>query len=157
LPDSSSFSENKQRRRIRAASSSGWNNRLFVIGASAWTTTRRSEPNFDAIVYPKLSASYVMSEEPRFRRCSTGSTSTTCAFAVRGAKRSRTGAVLGGADLHVSRAPPIGATVVGGLRTSSIGNPESQAEKGSEYELGFESDRFARRIRRGLHVLPTRR
>jgi len=40
----------------------------------------------------------------------------------------------------------VGTTVVGGIRTSSIGNPDLKPEKGSEYEVGFESDMARGRI-----------
>src|SRR5262249_43180796 len=66
LAGSSSYSENNSVG-LYAQQQFGWNNRLFVTGAVRMDDTSSFGTNFDAIVYPKLSASYVMSDEPRFR------------------------------------------------------------------------------------------
>src|SRR6185503_11853008 len=97
--------------------------------------------NFDAIVYPKLSASYVMSEEPRFRAMLDRFHIDNLRLRGAWGQAGRAPAPFSAAQTYTSSRTAVSPTVVvGGLRTSAIGNPDLKPEKGSEYEVGFESD-----------------
>lgn len=139
LSGSSAFSENNSVG-FYGQQQFGWNNRLYVTGAIRMDDNSSFGKNFDAIVYPKLSASYVLSEEPRFRP-------TLDKFRIdnlrlRGAwgQAGRAPAPFAATQSYTSSRTAVGTTVVGGIRTSSIGNPDLKPEKGTEYEVGLESD-----------------
>ncbi|HZG42422.1 MAG TPA: TonB-dependent receptor, partial [Longimicrobium sp.] len=121
----------------------GWRDRLFL------TLGLRSDDNsafgdeFSVVVYPKVGASYVISEEPWFN--------------LRGVDQFR----LRGAWGQAGNAPApysadqtfVPSTGVGtdnqpvqGLFTNSFGNPDLRAEKGEEYELGFDGSLLNGRI-----------
>jgi len=145
LAGSSSFSENNQVG-VYAQQQFGLNNRLFVTGAVRMDDNSSFGTNFDAIVYPKLSASYVMSEEPRFRAMLDRFHIDNLRLRGAWGQAGRAPAPFSAAQTYTSSRTAVGTTVVGGLRTSSIGNPDLKPEKGSEYELGFESDALRGRI-----------
>jgi len=139
LSGSSSFSENNSVG-VYAQQQFGWNNRLFVTGAIRADDNSSFGTNFDAIIYPKFSASYVLSEEPRFR--SKLDRLHIDNLRLRGAwgQAGRAPAPFSATQTYTSSRTAVGTAVVGGLRTSSIGNPDLKPEKGTEYEVGFESD-----------------
>jgi hypothetical protein len=118
----------------------GWKNRLYVTGAIRADDNSSFGTNFDAIVYPKFSASWVISEEPKFR--SKFDRLHIDNLRLRGAwgQAGRAPAPFSATQTYTSSRTAVGTTVVGGLRTSSIGNPDLKPEKGTEYEVGFESD-----------------
>jgi TonB-dependent starch-binding outer membrane protein SusC len=139
LSGSSAFSQNNSVG-VYGQQQFAWNNRLYMTGALRMDDNSSFGTNFDAIVYPKLSASYVLSEEPRFR--SMLDRYHIDNLRLRGAwgQAGRAPAPFSATQSYTSSRTAVGTTVVGGLRTSSIGNPDLKPEKGSEYELGFESD-----------------
>lgn len=139
LAGSSAFSENNSVG-LYAQQQFGWNNRLYVTGAVRMDDNSSFGTNFDAIVYPKLSASYVMSEEPRFR--ATLDRLHIDNLRLRGAwgQAGRAPAPFSATQSYTSSRTAVGTNVVGGLRTFSIGNPDLKPEKGTEYEIGLESD-----------------
>jgi TonB-linked SusC/RagA family outer membrane protein len=124
----------------------GWHDRLFLTGALRADDNSSFGANFDAIVYPKFSASYVLSDEPRFReRFNRWHIDN---LRLRGAwgQAGRAPTPFSATQSYTSSRTAVGTTVVGGIRTSSIGNPDLKPEKGTEYELGFESDAARGRI-----------
>jgi TonB-linked SusC/RagA family outer membrane protein len=139
LSGASAFSENNSVG-VYAQQQFGWNNRLFVTGAIRADDNSSFGTNFDAIVYPKLSASYVMSEEPRFRPMLDRFHVDNLRLRGAWGQAGRAPAPFSAAQTYTSSRTAVGTTVVGGLRTNSIGNPDLKPEKGSEYEVGFESD-----------------
>ena len=147
LAGSSAFTENNSVG-VYVQEQIGWHDRLFVTGAVRGDDNSSFGTNFDAIIYPKLSASYVISDEPRFRdRLSSLHIDN---LRLRGAwgQAGRAPTPFSATQSYTSSRTAVGTTVVGGLRTNSIGNPDLKPEKGTEYELGFESD--AARGRLGL-------
>src|SRR6185503_6705627 len=140
LSGSSAFTENNSVG-FYAQQQFGWKNRLFVTGAIRMDDNSSFGTNFDAIVYPKLSGSYVISDEPRFQ--SAFQTMHVDQLRLRGAwgQAGRAPAPFSAAQTYTSSRTATGPTgVAGGLRTTSIGNPDLKPEKGSEYEVGFDSD-----------------
>ncbi|HEV8214909.1 MAG TPA: SusC/RagA family TonB-linked outer membrane protein [Gemmatimonadaceae bacterium] len=146
LSGSSSFSEQNSVG-IYGQQQFGWNNRLFVTGAIRMDDNSSFGTNFDAIVYPKLSASYVMSEEPRFRGMLDKLHVDNLRLRGAWGEAGRAPAPFSAAQTYTSSRTATSATgVVGGLRTSGIGNPDLKPEMGTEYELGFESDFYRGRF-----------
>jgi TonB-linked SusC/RagA family outer membrane protein len=125
----------------------GWKNRVFVTGALRMDNSSVFGAKIQRLFYPKLSASYVISEEDFFH--------------VPGVDQLR----LRGAWGRAGNAPsPFAAdrtyaastlvfedgTTASIMRAGSYGNPDLKAETGSELELGFEASLFGNRA--GLDV-----
>jgi TonB-linked SusC/RagA family outer membrane protein len=112
-----------------------WNNRLFLTGAVRADDNSAFGTNFDIVTYPKLSASYVISEEPsiplpsvvdqlRLRAAYGGSGQQPGAFDA-----TRTYAAQGGF-----------------LTPANAGNPDLGPERSTELELGFDAALFNDRL-----------
>jgi len=124
----------------------GWRERLYLTGAVRADDNSSFGTNFDVIVYPKVSVSYILSEEPAAK-------SFTDALRLNSLK-------LRGAWGQAGRAPTaysapqtytvdrvtLGAATGSAARTSSYGNPDLKPEKGEEIELGFEASAFNDRV-----------
>jgi TonB-dependent starch-binding outer membrane protein SusC len=117
----------------------GWQNRLFVTVGLRMDDHSAFGANFSRIYYPKVSASYVISEEDFF--------SLPAVDNLR----------LRGSYGHAGNAPsPFQAdrtynattvvlddgTLAPALSPSAYGNPDLRAERGVEYELGFDASLF---------------
>jgi TonB-linked SusC/RagA family outer membrane protein len=124
-----------------------WRDRLFLTGAVRADDNSAFGTNFDLIVYPKFSLSWVLSEEPALA-------------GVVGALRANTFR-LRSAWGQAGRAPePYSATQTyqvirstvtptvtrSGLITNSFGNPGLKPERGEEFEVGFESSHLGDRV-----------
>lgn len=116
-----------------------WGNRLFLTGAVRADDNSAFGTNFDVVTYPKLSASYVISEEPavslpnwvdqlRLRAAYGGSGQQPGAFDA-----TRTYIAQGGF-----------------LTPGNAGNPDLGPERSTELELGFEAALFDDKL--GLDV-----
>jgi TonB-linked SusC/RagA family outer membrane protein len=109
-----------------------YKNRLFLIAALRGDDNSTFGKDFKAAYYPKISGSWVMSEEPWFH--------------VRGIDQLRLRAALGAAgtqpgtfDAQRLYDPSVGYLDQPGLVPGSYGNPELRPERSRELELGFES------------------
>jgi TonB-dependent starch-binding outer membrane protein SusC len=124
----------------------GWKNRLFATGAVRMDDASSFGSNFDALVYPKASLSYVLTEEPVlapwFSRAYINS------FRFRGAwgMAGRAPQPYDATQRYGSTRVAIGPTGVGGaLTAAAYGNPDLKPEKGTEVELGFDSEMLSGR------------
>ena len=116
----------------------GWNDRLFLTGALRADDHSSFGTNFDWIIYPKFSASYVISEEPRFagflERLRMNSLKLRTAWGQAG----RAPSAYSAPQTYTIDRTTLGTTTVSVLRTSSIGNLDLKPERGEELELGFD-------------------
>jgi len=110
----------------------GWRNRLFLVAALRGDDNSTFGKDFKAAYYPKVSGSWVMSEEPWFR--------------VPGIDQLRLRAALGAAgtqpgtfDAQRLYDPSVGYLDQPGLVPGSFGNPQLRPERSRELELGFET------------------
>jgi TonB-linked SusC/RagA family outer membrane protein len=121
----------------------GWRDRLFVTAGLRTDDNSAFGRDFDFVVYPKLGASYVISEEPFFN--------------VQGFDQLRLRAAWGRAGnspnpyaaertFAVAQVVNADATTLPSLVTSNFGNPQLFAERGEEYEVGFDASLFNGRI-----------
>ncbi len=112
-----------------------WNNRLFLTGAIRADDNSAFGTNFDIVRYPKLSASYVISEEPSIKLPS-----------LVDQLRLRVG--YGGSGLQPGAFDAIRTySATGGFLTpSSAGNPDLGPERSTELELGFDAGLFSDRV-----------
>jgi hypothetical protein len=112
-----------------------WNDRLFLTGAVRRDDNSAFGTDYPAVTYPKLSASYVLSEEPALPIPQAFNT-----LRVRGA--------FGGSGLQPGAFDAIRTyNAAGGFLTpQSIGNPELGPEKAFETELGIDGGLFEDRF-----------
>ena len=117
-----------------------WHNRLFVTGAVRGDDHSSFGRDFDAIIYPKASVSYVASEEPRFKDFFSMLRADN--FRLRGAwgQAGRAPAPYAASQTYTSDRVISGTSVLGAIRTSAFGNSNLKPEKGDEIELGFDAD-----------------
>ena len=124
----------------------GFKDRLFLTGALRADDHSSFGTNFDLIVYPKLSASYVISDEPAAKgflnRVGVNSLKLRSAWGQAG----RAPAPFSAIQTYTVDRVTLGATTGSAARTSSYGNPDLRAEKGNEIEFGFEASAFADRV-----------
>jgi len=117
----------------------GWKNRLFLTGAVRVDNNSAFGENFDLVTYPKVSASWVISEEPFWR----GVTHVVNTLKLRSAYgQSGEQPNIGSALRTVVNAPRANGTP--GVTSGNFGNPDLKPERGSELEVGFEAGLFDR-------------
>ena len=116
-----------------------WNDRLFVTGALRADDNSAFGENFDLVYYPKVSASWVVSEEPFWGLDFVNALRLRAAFGESGQQPDAFDALRS----YVSRQSPDGAATV---RPDTPGNPELGPERGSELEAGFEAELFNGRV-----------
>jgi TonB-dependent SusC/RagA subfamily outer membrane receptor len=115
-----------------------WNNRVFVTAALRGDDNSAFGKSFKAAYYPKLSASWVVSEEPWFK------VPFVADFRLRGALGAA-GTQPGAFDAPRLYDPSVGYQNQPGLVPFSLGNPELKPERSRELELGFETTVFGGR------------
>ena len=116
------------------------NNRLFLTAAVRGDDNSAFGENFDAAIYPKFSASWVVSEESFFKKVPTvSSLKLRSAFGYAGKQP----------DVFAARrlyAPATGPGNISVLTPQAIGNPDLKPEVGQELELGFDAGLMDERI-----------
>ena len=116
----------------------GWNDRLFVTGAVRVDNNSAFGEDFKWVTYPKVSATWVMSEEPFWKW-----SGVVDAFKLRaayGQSGQQPNAFV--ALRTVTNAPRANGTP--GVTPGSLGNPDLKPERGTEIEAGFEAGFFDR-------------
>jgi TonB-linked SusC/RagA family outer membrane protein len=109
-----------------------WNNRVFVTAALRGDDNSTFGADFKAAYYPKVSASWVVSEEPWFKLPGVGDLRLRGALGAAGTQPGTFDAVR----LYSSTT---GYQDQPALVPNSFGNPELKPERSQELELGFES------------------
>lgn len=116
-----------------------WNDRIFLTGAVRGDDNSAFGQNFDFVVYPKVSATWVLSEEEFFP------SDWVNAFKLRGAwgTAGQQPNVFAAIRLY---SPVTGPTNAPTLTPLTIGNPDLEPERGEELELGFDASFFEDRL-----------
>ena len=121
-----------------------WQNRVFLTGAVRGDDNSAFGADYDFVLYPKLSASWVLSEEAAFEGIDwINSLRLRAAWGKAGQQPDQFAAVR----LYD---PEPGFKGGGGLTPSTFGNPEVSPEVGEEIEIGFDAGVFSDRL--GLEV-----
>lgn len=128
----------------------GFNDRLFLVGALRADDNSSFGRNFDVIVYPKASMSWVLSEEPRLEALFDGIQATQ--FKVRAAygQAGRAPDPYSADQTYtvgkVTLPAGTGVTTGSGIVTNRFGNPDLKPERGEEVEAGFEGSFLGDRL-----------
>ena len=109
-----------------------WKNRVFVTAAVRGDDNSAFGQDFSAVYYPKLSGSWVISEEPWFKVPFTESLRLRGAIGAAGTQP-------GTFDASRLYDPSVGYANGAGLVPASFGNPQLRPERSTEYEGGFEA------------------
>jgi TonB-dependent starch-binding outer membrane protein SusC len=116
----------------------GWKNRLFLTGALRADDHSAFGTNFDWIVYPKFSASWVVSEEPAASGLLDRAGITSLKLRTAWGQAGRAPTAYSAVQTYTIDRVTLGTNTGSALRTSSIGNPDLKPERGEEIELGFD-------------------
>ena len=109
----------------------GWNDRVFVTGAVRGDDNSTFGADYDAAIYPKVSATWVISEE------SFWGVGFMNSLRLRGAW-GKAGRQPGSFDAVTVFSPAVGPGGEAALTPDSRGNPTVGPEVGQELELGFD-------------------
>jgi TonB-linked SusC/RagA family outer membrane protein len=121
----------------------GVSDRLFLTAAVRSDQNSAFGTNFQSVLYPKLSMSYVISDEPFFPKWSLiNQIRLRSAYGQSGVQPGPTAALItfAATNLNVpsTLAAPSGIDTPG-LRSSDLGNPNLKPETSAEFEGGFDA------------------
>jgi len=114
-----------------------WHDRLFLTGALRVDNNSAFGENFKWITYPKVSASWVVSDEPFWHSSFINSMHLRAAYGESG----RAPNVFAALRTYL---PIQGAGGLNAITAGAIGNPGLKPERGKEVEVGFETELFKR-------------
>ncbi len=121
----------------------GLHDRLFLTAALRGDDNSAFGANFNFITYPKLSGSWVISEEPFFPRLSwLSSLRLRAAWGKSGRQPGPTDALTFFTPVAVAS----GGTDVPGVTFGSLGSADLKPEKTQEYEAGLDADFWSQRL-----------
>jgi TonB-dependent starch-binding outer membrane protein SusC len=117
----------------------GLNERLFVTGAIRADDNSAFGEEFELVLYPKLSGTWVVSEEPFWGIRPINTLRLRAAYGESGKQPASFAA------MRVYR-PIVAPGGTAGVAPASLGNPELGPERGREFEGGFDASIFDDRI-----------
>ncbi len=110
----------------------GFNNRLFLTAAVRGDDNSAFGQNFDFVIYPKVSASWVVNEESFFNVPWVNTLKLRGAWGQAGQQPD----VFAAIRLYQPATGPGDSSI---LTPRTIGNPDLEPERGEEFELGFDA------------------
>jgi TonB-dependent SusC/RagA subfamily outer membrane receptor len=117
-----------------------WDNRLFLTGAVRGDDNSAFGVNYDFVVYPKLSASWVVSDESFFKPTKLLSTlKLRGAWGAAGQQPNAFAAVQ-------TYGPSVGSGGTPTVTPLNVGNPDLKPEVTREVEAGFDAGMFGDRV-----------
>ena len=117
----------------------GWKDRVFLTAAVRGDDNSAFGAEYDAAIYPKLSATWVVSEEPWFQHGWLNTLRLRSAWGKAGQQPD----VFAAVRLYAPAVGPDDASVV---TPAELGNPELGPEISEELEVGFEGAIFDNRL-----------
>jgi TonB-linked SusC/RagA family outer membrane protein len=115
----------------------GLNDRVFLTGAVRVDNNSAFGDNFDFATYPKVSGTWVISEEPFWRLGFVSALKLRAAYGASGQQPESFAALR-------TYAPATGPNDQPAVTPQFVGNPDLKPERGEEFELGFEAGLFDR-------------
>jgi TonB-linked SusC/RagA family outer membrane protein len=141
-PPSEGFSDDKSLG-LYAQEQVGWRDRLFVTGAVRSDDHSAFGAEFNRVVYPKFSASYVISDEPWFKlpylENRLDQLRLRFAYGQSGKAPTTYSAIK-------TYSPTSGPGDVAAVTPNTVGNPDLGPEKGKELEIGFDASGWQDRV-----------
>lgn len=116
-----------------------WRDRLFVTAGLRADDNSAFGEEFDLIVYPKLSLSWVLSDEPAFGSVTDALRLDEFRFRTAWGQAGRAPDPFSATQTYTIQRVTLGTSTVLGLQTAAPGNPNLKPEKGSEIEVGFDA------------------
>jgi TonB-linked SusC/RagA family outer membrane protein len=116
----------------------GWRDKLYLTGAVRFDRNSAFGEGFKSVAYPKVSASWVMSEESWWHLKAVNNLRLRGAYGASGQQPQAFAALR-------TYQPITGQAGAPGVSPQFVGNPDLGPEKARELELGFESSMFAQR------------
>jgi TonB-linked SusC/RagA family outer membrane protein len=123
-----------------------WRERLYVTGALRADDHSSFGTNFDVIIYPKFSVSYIVSEEPAARGFLNAARVNTLKLRSAWGQAGRAPAAYSAPQTYTPDRVIVGTGVGSALRTASYGNPDLKPERGTELEVGFDAGLLGERL-----------
>ena len=120
----------------------GWRDRLYVTGAVRVDNNSAFGSDFKWVTYPKLGASYIMSDEPYFHIPNVDNFRLRASWGEAGNAPAPFTAIRS----YTTTQTVAGEVPVNALQPSAYGNPNLHAETGSEIEGGFDASMFKQRL-----------
>ncbi|HTE18850.1 MAG TPA: TonB-dependent receptor, partial [Armatimonadota bacterium] len=117
----------------------GWNDRLFLTAGIRADDNSNFGKNFDLVYYPKVSGSWVISEEPFWNVPWMSGLKLRAAYGESGQQP------LFATSLRSFRVVP-GPGGVATITPDNVGNPDLGPERGKEVELGFDAGFLQERL-----------
>ncbi|MGE0161076.1 MAG: SusC/RagA family TonB-linked outer membrane protein [Gemmatimonadales bacterium] len=124
----------------------GYRDRLFVTPAIRFDDSSAFGRNLGRAAYPRVMASYLISEESWFDGLVPGSFIESLRLRAAWGESGTQPAAFAALKLLDARRVSFNGDDVSGLVLAGPGNPELEAERGQEFELGFEANLFAGRV-----------
>lgn len=121
----------------------GWRDRLYITGAVRFDDNSAFGENFTWAAYPKLSASYIISEEDFFNFDSVDELKLRMAWGKAGNSPAPFSADR---TLEAATVTLADGTSANAVTTDAYGNPDLTAESGQELEVGFDMGLFNGRM-----------
>jgi TonB-dependent SusC/RagA subfamily outer membrane receptor len=126
--------------------------RLFITGALRSDQNSAFGTKFQSILYPKVSVSWLASDEPFFPKLEfVNSFRLRGAYGTSGVQPRRTDGLVtfiaGNQNLPSRDAGSTSGVNTPGLAADQLGNPDLKPEKSSELEMGFETQLLNSRVR----------
>ena len=125
----------------------GWANRRFITGAIRVDDNSAFGSDFSVVVYPKVSGSWVISEESFFHVPMVEQLRLRAAFGQAGNSPEPFSADRTYEAVAVLQHD---GTVVPALRSDEFGNSDLKAETGQEFEVGFDASLYSDRLGLGF-------
>ncbi len=122
-----------------------WKDRLFITGAVRADDHSSFGANFDLIVYPKLSVSYVLSDEPAARALLDRLSINTVKLRSAWGQAGRAPSAYSAPQTYTVDRVTLGTATGSAIRTAAFGNPDLKPERGQELEIGADIGLFGER------------
>lgn len=121
-------------------------NRIFLNVAARADDHSSFGTDFDFIVYPKAQLSWVLSDEPALKSFFDGIRADNVRFRSAYGQAGRAPSAFTATQQYDVSTVTLGNVSQSALRTAVFGNPGVRAERGTEYEVGFDLGFFGGRL-----------
>ena len=132
-----------------AQEQAAFNDRLFLTAAVRTDQNSAFGTQFQRVVYPKASASYIISDESFFPKVNfLNNLRLRASYGASGVQPGSTTALqtFAASTVNINAANSASGTDSPGLLAAALGNPALKPERSTEREMGFESRMFGSRL-----------